>query len=153
MIMTTATTSTLKNLAYIPAFLLGLSFEAWGILAVFMIVDTILGIIRSMTLYGAHSFTSRLLAHGVVSKCLVLFVPIILVWTGRGVGFDFLPVAKGTLSVLVLAEAYSILGHVQSIRTKKDIKEFDAVSMVLKGVRETLEKMLISDQRGKDKHN
>ena len=125
-------TTLLKNSAYIPAFLLGLSVEALTILAVFMVLDTFLGIARSITLHGSNTFTSRVLTHGLISKLLILFIPIILVWTGRGVGFDFHSIASGTISVLVLSEAYSIFGHIQSIRTREDVKEFDAVSMVLK---------------------
>lgn len=140
-------TTTIKNLLYVPMFFLGLSFEAWSILATFMVLDTVLGTLRSAIIHGPRHFTSRLLMHGIISKCLVLFVPILLVWTGRGFGMDFLPMAKGVLSILVLAEAYSILGHVQSIRTGKDVKEFDAVSMILKGVRDTMEKLLSNSKK------
>ena len=135
-----------KNISYIPAFILGigLSWESTSILGVFMLVDTILGVLRSMLLHGGNSFRSRLLAHGIISKMLVLFVPVMLVYAGIGVHIDFLPIASGILDVLILSEAYSILGHIQSIRTGQDIKEFDAISMVLKNLRTMLEKLLAS---------
>ena len=38
--------------------------------------------------------------------------------------------------ILVLSEAYSNLGNIQSFRTKKRVAEIDAVSMVLKKVRD-----------------
>jgi toxin secretion/phage lysis holin len=144
-----AKTTLAKNLSYICAFVagLGLSPDSLGILAVFMFIDTILGVVRSIVIHGGNSFRSRLLAHGLISKLLVLFIPILLVYTGRGAGVNFLPVAIGTISVLILAEAYSILGHIQSIRTKKDVKEFDAISMVLAQVRSVVEKLLVTSKK------
>ncbi len=142
----TAKTTLAKNLGYIPAFVigLGLSPDSLSILACFMAFDTLLGICRSMLIHGGNSFRSRILAHGIISKLLVLFVPILLVYTGRGAGINFLPVATGTISILILAEAYSILGHIQSIRTREDVKEFDAISMILANVRAGVEKLLAS---------
>lgn len=145
----TAKTTLAKNLGYIPAFLIGLELspDSMGILATFMVLDTILGVVRSTILHGGNSFRSRLLAHGIISKLLVLFVPVLLVYAGRGAGVSFLPIAMGTISILVLAEAYSILGHIQSIRTREDVKEFDAISMILANVRAGVEKLLASSQK------
>jgi toxin secretion/phage lysis holin len=143
-IVTTKWSVIVKNLSYVPAFIvgIGLSWDSTAILAVLMLVDTFIGVLRSMLLHGGNSFRSRLLAHGIISKMLVLFVPIMVVYVGIGVKLDFLPIARGILDVLILSEAYSILGHIQSIRTRQDVKEFDAISMVLRKLREMLEKML-----------
>lgn len=142
-------TTIAKHFSYIAAFIvgLGLSPDSIGILAVFMVLDTVVGVVRSTILHGGNAFRSRLLAHGIISKLLVLFVPILLVYTGRGAGINFLPIATGTISILILAEAYSILGHIQSIRTKQDVKEFDAISMVLANVRAGVEKLLATSNK------
>lgn len=139
----------IKNLGYIPAFIIGigLNFDAILILSCFMVIDTLLGVVRSVVIHGGNSFRSRLLAHGIVSKMLILFIPTLLVYTGRGSGINFLPFAEGTISILVLAEAYSILGHIQSIRTGEDVKEYDAVSLILKNIRKSLEKILASSDK------
>ena len=138
-----------KNLLYIPMFVVGvgLSWDAIAILAVFMVADTFLGVLRSILLHGGNSFRSRLLAHGIVSKILVLFVPVLLVYTGIGIKIDFLPIAEGVITVLILSETYSILGHIQSVRTGKEVKEYDAVSMVLKSTRALLEKLLVNSKK------
>lgn len=148
-LVTTKWSVVAKNLSYIPVFIigLGLSWESTAILGAFMLIDTVVGVLRSMILHGGNSFRSRLLAHGIVSKMLVLFVPILIVYAGLGVRLDFLPIASGILDVLILSEAYSILGHVQSIRTGKDVKEFDAISMVLKNLRTMLEKLLANSSK------
>lgn len=138
-----------KNLSYIPAFIIGigLSWDSTSILAVLMLSDTLIGVVRSMLLHGGNSFRSRLLAHGIISKMLVLFVPIMVVYVGIGVKIDFHPIASGIFDVLILSEAYSILGHIQSIRTRQDVKEFDAISMVLKSLRTLFEKLLANSSK------
>lgn len=131
-----------KNVSYIAIFLMGLPLDAYAILVSFMCLDIALGVTRSVVLHGPRSITSRLLTMGVVEKAMVLIIPALIVWTGRGAGIDLLFIGKGALSILVLAEAYSILGNIQAIRTKKDIKEYDAVTFLLKKLRDILEKLL-----------
>ncbi len=138
-----------KNIGYIPAFIvgLGLNYDAFFILACLMCVDTVLGVIRSAILHGGASIRSTILGHGVISKALIFFIPIMLVYTGRGSNMNLVPVALGIVTMLVLSETYSILGHVQSIRQGEDVKEFDAISMLLTGVRKTIEKLLASSNK------
>ncbi len=139
----------LKNFAYIPAFIIGLGInpEAVSILAAFMLIDIVLGVAHSAALHGGRSIRSRTLIHGIVSKFLVLMIPAILVYTGKGVGMNFVPLITATISVLILAEAYSMLGHIQSIRSGEDVIEFDAVSLVLKSIRNFIEKLLVSSTK------
>lgn len=132
----------LKNLAYIPAVYLGLSMESFGILAVLMIIDTILGIIRAGVVHGWRDVTSHKASFGILSKLAMIFVPVVVALSGKGVGMNLVPIAGGALSMLIVSETYSILGNVQSIRTRRDIKEFDAVNYTLSRIRDLLEKML-----------
>lgn len=147
--LTTHSNVLMKNLGYIPAFIigLGLNYDAFMILACLMCVDTVLGVARSAALHGGVSIRSTILGHGVISKALIFFVPIMLVYTGRGSGMNLAPVAIGLVTMLVLSETYSILGHIQSIRSGEDVKEFDAISSVLKGIRTALEKLLASSNK------
>ncbi len=139
----------IKNFAYIPAFIIGLGInpEAVSILAIFMILDIILGVTHSAALHGGKSIRSRTLIHGIVSKFLVLIIPAILAYTGKGIGINLVSLVTATMSVLILAETYSMLGHIQSIRTGKDVLEFDAVSLVLKNLRNIIEKLLVSSTK------
>lgn len=135
----------LKNLGYIPAVFLGLSTESYGILAGLMILDTITGVIRAGVVHGWRSVNSHNLSFGILSKMCLILVPLIVALAGRGAGFDLTLVAKGALSILILSEAYSILGNVQSIRIRKDIVEFDAINFLLVRLRKGLEKLLMAD--------
>lgn len=142
MITTTSTTTTLKNLAYIPAILLGLSVDSYFILVVFMTVDIILGITRTAVVYGGRHIRSYRFSVGIISKLLMLIVPLLVVWTGKGVGINLFFLAQWSLGALILAEAYSILGNIHSIRLRKDIAEFDVVSWILQKIQVTLIRIL-----------
>lgn len=132
----------LKNLGYIPAILLGLSLESYTILAVLMLLDTIFGVIRTGVVHGGRSIKSYKLAAGIISKLSIILIPVLLAWAGRGAGINLITLAQGTLGVLILAETYSILSNIYSIRVRKDIHEYDAVSAILLWVRSLIESII-----------
>lgn len=140
----------IKNMGYIPAFLIGLSTESYMILTVFMFADLVLGILRSTLLHGFTSIKSYKLTAGLISKLLVLAVPLIVVWAGRGASFDFTWLGQWSIGVLVLSQAYSMLGHINAIRTGQDTSEADGVSWVIRRLRSILEGIII-DGHNKEK--
>lgn len=137
-ITTTTILTTIKNIAYIPAILLGLSLDSYFILIAFMTLDIVLGIARTAVIYGGSHIRSFRLSVGVLSKLTLLIVPLLVVWTGKGVGLNLLFVAQWALGVLILAEAYSILGNIHAIRIRKDVPEFDVVSWLLRKIQVAL---------------
>lgn len=140
----------LKNALYLPSFLIGLSPESYLILAVFMGIDLFFGLVRTATLHGMNSIKSYKFTAGIISKLMVLTVPLIMVWAGRGAGFDFTFLGQWAIGALVLSQAYSILGHVNAIRLGEERTEWDAVSFILRKLRTGLEAMLI-DAHNKEK--
>lgn len=139
---TTASTVLLKNFGYALAFLLGLDIHSFIILAVFMLADLILGTVRAGVVHGWRAVKSYKFIGGIVSKLLVLCVPLVVVWAGKGAGINLLFLAQGALAMLVLGEAYSILGNINSIRLGQDIAEFDVISSILSALQLALEKIL-----------
>lgn len=145
---THATTGVIiKNAAYIPALLLGIAPESYAILTVFMLIDIMLGVTRSVVLHGAKSIKSYKLTAGLISKMLVLIVPLILVWAGRGAGFDFTMLGQWAVGILVLSQAYSMLGHIHAIQQREESTEWDAVAAIQARLRAALEALLV------DSHN
>lgn len=132
----------IKNISYIPIFLVGLPIHNFGILLGFIIADMFTGVIKSYILMGGRSITSRRFSVGLMSKLLLLLIPLILAHSGSAVGIDLTFVATGALSMLILSEAYSIMGNIVAIHTGKEYKEFDAVTFVLKRIQKTLEKLI-----------
>lgn len=140
-----STKAMLKNVSYGVAFLIGavgLSTQAFAIFGVLIIGDTITGVIRSLKLRGGRSVTSLKLTSGVISKLLIITVPLIIAWAGKGAGINLHALAQGALSMLILAEAYSVLGNIHAIRVGKDLKEFDAITYILEKVRGIIETYL-----------
>ena len=140
----------IKNILYGPAVLIGLSTESYMILTVFMAADLVLGVTRAIYIGGGQAFKSYKLTAGVVSKLLVLAVPLIVVWAGRGAGVDLTMLGQGAIGILVLSQAYSMLGHINAIRSKEDKSEWDAVSFLLRKFRTMLEQLII-DGHNKEK--
>lgn len=146
-----STKAFIKNISYGLAFLIGavgLSAQAFAIFGALIIIDTLTGIIRAVRLKGGRSVTSLRLTSGVISKLLIILVPLIIAWAGQGSGLNLTLVAQGALSMLILAEAYSIIGNIHAIRVGKDLKEFDAIAWVLTKVRSVIENYLKNSGRG-----
>lgn len=139
------TKTILKHAGYFIAFLIGaveLPVDAFKILGGLMVLDTILGVLRVGVVHGFIHIKSTRLTAGIISKLAVIAAPLVIAWTGKGAGIDLVPLAKGALSMIILAEGYSILGNINSIRLRKDVQEWDAVAFVLQKTRQTIEKIL-----------
>lgn len=129
-------------MAYILAFIAGIDLHTYIILAAFMLADLVLGVSRVGMIHGGNAIKSYKLISGICSKMLVLCIPLVVVWAGKGANIDLLFLAQGALGMLVLGEAYSILGNINSIRLGRDMAEFDVVSSILGSVQNLFEAIL-----------
>jgi len=143
----------LKNASYIGAIFLGLSVDSYAILGIFMILDTILGVTRVYIVHGGQAIKSYRLMSGLLSKMTIIMVPLIIAYTGKGVGMDLNFVASAALSVLILSHAYSILGNIRSIHVRQDVYEFDAVSWALTKIQLGIEYQLKKGAPDKEPFN
>jgi len=139
----------LKNASYVVVFVatlkfLGITPISAIVLIVFMVTDVITGMIRSYLLNGKDSVKSSVWERGVLSKGLVILVPLGIGLAGKGVGLDAeLPlVAQGIINIMIFAEMYSWIGNIYSIRTGKIKKEFDAMNYVLRAIQAMLKKFI-----------
>lgn len=111
----------------------GMPAEPAAILAVLMCVDFVAGISRARVM--GEAVTSHRMKIGAISKCGVLTVPLVMALTAKALGSDFQWLVQWTVSLFVLSEAYSIIANVYTARTGIAAPEWDAVSLVLKKVR------------------
>ncbi len=140
---TLVTTFTIiKNALYLPVILLGLPSESYTILGVFIGIDMILGIARTGIIYGGKHIRSYRFSVGLISKLLMITVPLLVVWTGRGVGINLFVIADWSLRALILSQAYSIFGNIYAIHIRKDVPEFDAVSWILRKIQVSMLSLL-----------
>lgn len=145
-IETITPTSIVKNLMYIPTFLLGMSMHSFTILIVFIACDMITGIWRVAAISGGKEIKSAKAINGLASKMLFAFVPLVIAYTGKGIGLDLAAFASGTLSLLIVSTAYSIIGNIYTIRTGVVIAEFDAMRVILNAVKGLLDKITIDNK-------
>lgn len=138
---TTSLPDVIKNFLYLPTFLVGMEMQSFTILIVFIMLDMITGIWRVAVIEGGHEIKSAKAINGLVSKMLFALIPLIVAYTGKGIGVDLTAFASGCLSLLIVSTAYSAIGNIYTIRSGKTVAEFDAVRLILNGMKRLLDNM------------
>lgn len=132
----------IKNASYLGALFLALPAQGYSVLAAFMVLDTVLGVVRVAVVHGAKEIKSYRLVSGLMAKLSIILVPLVIAHTGKGIGLDLHMIALWALNLLILSHAYSILGNIHSIYLRKDVYEFDAISWVLTKIQMFIEKLI-----------
>src|SRR5690554_7609087 len=86
---------------------LGINTGIIFILWFFMVSDTVLGVIKAVTLGGWESVTRKKFLIGVGTKIAVLFIPLSLAVTGAFAGYDLLIFVNTTMWTLIANDAIS----------------------------------------------
>lgn len=115
---------------------LGISQDSFLMLSLLLVIDYATGLIKARRLQV--SITSNKMKYGLISKLSLLLIPLVLAIGAKAIGADFTLVLLSGINILVLSEVYSIIGNVYSIRTKLELPEYDAVSMLGKRIRDIL---------------
>ena len=140
---TLTTWAVIKNVLYVPAFFLGMSMHSFSILFVFIMLDMMTGIWRVYVIQGGEAIKSRHAINGLVSKMLFIVIPLIIAYTGKGMGVDLTALATGCLGLLIASTGYSVIGNIYTIRTGSVVVEFDAVRFILVRIRDLLDKLTV----------
>ena len=111
-----------------------------SILVVLMCIDMLTGTLKAYR--TKENITSRRWIAGFLSKLVVLLVPFTIALMAKGVDFDVKWFIGFSLSIMVIAEAYSILGNIYTFKTGEAVEEIDAVSSIIKVLRNFLENMI-----------
>ena len=111
-----------------------------SILVVLMCIDMLTGTFKAYR--TKENITSRRWIAGFLSKLVVLLIPFTIALMAKGVDFDVKWFIGFSLSIMVIAEAYSILGNIYTFKTGEAVEEIDAVSAIIKVIRNFLENMI-----------
>lgn len=126
--------SIIMSLMYIPFVTacnyFNISSESLGILAILLVIDYVTGVAKTYVINKEDIRSYRAIA-GIIAKVSVLLVPITLAVAGKQINYDLSAFVDTVISMLVLAEVYSIIGNIRVIQTGKHVYEIDAVSFVL----------------------
>ena len=130
----------IKILLYLVGAYIGVEVEAFMILIGFMCIDSVLGAIKAMRFGDRFSFNKML--WGFILKLCFLVVPLVLALLGKSLGYDFTMVVNITISILTVAEAYSIIGNIYSAKNKVKVDKVDAISLLLISIRKMIKNIL-----------
>ena len=103
--------------------------EVFNILITFICLDTLFGVTAAWRLGKKVRF--NLLMWGFYLKVAMLLLPLIVALLAKGLEMDFRMIVGLTIKLLIVSEFFSITGHFYAIRTKKELKKLDVISMIL----------------------
>ncbi|MFC6247115.1 phage holin family protein [Flavobacterium psychroterrae] len=126
----------MKLLLYGFFIYLEMDIEIVKVLFYLMVMDTFLGIIKTIILNNPFSF--KKLALGFVSKLAVLLIPTALALMSIGLNYNFKWFVTIVMDLLIVSDGISIISNIIAIKTKKEVENFDAMTLILKSVRDRL---------------
>lgn len=103
------------------------------ILGWMIILDFVTGIGKSYRLNIIIS--KKRMIDGIILKTVIFIIPLVIALLSKGLGLDAKDYLFWIISILIVAEAYGVLGNILSIKNKKEVEEKDLVNMLLHGLR------------------
>lgn len=135
--------SFLLNFMYLPLIpllsYLKIDAEDFMILGILLLIDFFSGIAKAIVM--KEQITHSRAVAGILSKLLILVIPIVLAFMSIGINQDISSYINYAISALIIAETYSIIENFYIIRTKNNSDKIDLVSFVIRGIRTFLEKI------------
>lgn len=110
----------------------GMSQETLIILTAMLVLDWIFWVINA---YIQGNLQSRLMVNWLVKKLTRWCLPFIVIAVMRWAWFDNTHIiATSILSILIVAEGYSVIWHIYSINYKEQLPEIDALKLLFQWV-------------------
>lgn len=143
----------LKAVLYSTFIFLNIDTDVVHILIYLMLIDTLSGVLKSFIL--GKGFDFKVLFFGICSKLLILLIPMVVALVGKGISknYDFTIILNCILKILVVSEGLSTITNFYVIKTKKDVKNFDAITLLLSAIRNLLMKIITSTVKKIDDQN
>lgn len=109
-----------------------MSQEALIILTVMLLLDRIFWVIDA---YIQGTLQSKLMVTWLVKKLTRRMLPFIVIAIMRWAGFENIDlIATIILSILIVAEGYSVVWHIYSINYKEPLAEIDALKLLMEWI-------------------
>lgn len=112
---------------------LNIDIKTTKVLMALMFIDTFSGLIKSSVLH--HKISLKKLINGILTKFLLILVPMVLALVGKGVHFDFTWAVTTVMSLMIVSEGLSIITNFLSAKTKKNIEQDDFITKLLMNIR------------------
>ena len=109
-----------------------MSSETLIILTVMLILDWVFGVVNA---YMLDNLQSKLMVNWLIKKLTRWCIPFIVIAVLRWAGFENIElIATSILSILIVAEWYSIIWHIYSINYKQSLPEIDALKLLIERI-------------------
>jgi len=106
--------------------------ETLIILSVMLVLDWIFWVVDA---YLQGTLESKLMVRGLIKKLTRWCFPFIVIGILRWAWFNSSElIATAMLSILIVAEWYSVIGHIYSINYKQQLPEIDALKMLFEWI-------------------
>ena len=126
-----------------------MSQETLIILTVMLFLDRVFGVINA---YIQGTLESKLMVTGLVKKLTRWMLPFIVIAVLRWAGFEKVDLISTTLlSILIVAEWYSVIGHIYSINYKQALPEIDCLKIMMEQIASLFRKKAEDGLKDKDK--
>lgn len=122
-----------KVLLFAVANFLVLDTQTFEVLFYLMVIDTFFGSVKAIVL--KLGFTFKLLLWGLLTKIGILIIPVTLALLAKGLSFDFRWFVVLVMHILLVSETFSIITNILSIKQRKEIKNVDLISILLRAIR------------------
>lgn len=110
----------------------GIWWETLIILSVMLLLDWIFWVVDA---YLQGTLESKLMVRWLIKKLTRWCFPFIVIWILRWAWFESSElIATAMLSILIVAEWYSVIGHIYSINYKQTLPEIDALKMLFEWI-------------------
>lgn len=110
----------------------GIGGETLIILSAMLLLDWIFWIVDA---FMQWTLESKLMVRGLVKKLTRWCFPFIVIGVLRWAWFDSTElITTAMLSILIVAEWYSVIGHIYSINYRQQLPEIDALKMLFERV-------------------
>jgi toxin secretion/phage lysis holin len=121
---------------------LNINAEVFGILMTLMVIDSLVGSIKAIRL--SKEFRFRILIWGICIKLLILLIPMVVALVAKAIGKDFTLAVNWVMNMLIVAEAYSILGNIYDAKNKTHSRNLDLISMIIQSLKNMIGRKLSS---------
>lgn len=129
-----ASLNELKMLLYGVFLYLKIDVDLMVILGWLMIIDTCVGPVKVLRInYNEFSFKQTVI--GFLTKIAILMLPLTLALVMKGLGLQFNLLTVFAIKLLIVSEGISVVSNLISIKTRKEVKDFDLVTRFLKWIR------------------
>lgn len=110
----------------------GIGSETLIILSVMLLLDWVFWVVDA---YFQGTLESKLMVRWLVKKLTRWCFPFIVIIILRGAWFESTElIATAMLSILIVAEGYSVIWHIYSINYKQQLPEIDALKMLFEWI-------------------